>query len=290
MVHYVLPPEPKPPDLTPPIIDNIINHLAEELTYTPTHPAVHQLRLTEPSYNQFNNELELPGHMPHLHNHKNQVIHPTYNEPINIIYQDLPSPCTYNTPTIHRLMHAAWVHSIRPNQVYQIQQNLHIDGGANRFITGNKDLLISYTNIPRFFMSSASTENEICCTGRGYLPWRAPCGTTILVKCYYSEQAVDTIISLTDIVVNLTSNYTGWTQHADVTTATGSITFHNKHTGNEVTFPTFQQNGLWYYNNTDYLDYTGDVDNHYAIIKRVSARGIYNLIHARLGHPGDKVM
>jgi hypothetical protein len=170
MVHYTLPPEPKPPDPTPPIINNIINHLAEELTYTPTHPAVHQLHLTEPSYNQVNNELELPEHTPHLHNHKNPDIHPIYNEPINIIHQDLPSPCTYNTPTIHHLMHAARVQSIRPNQMYQIQQNLHIDGGANRSITGNKDLLISYTNIPRFFMSSASTENDICCTGRGYLP------------------------------------------------------------------------------------------------------------------------
>ena len=56
-------------------------------------------------------------------------------------------------------------------------------------------------------MSGVSSEGPaLVCTGVGYFPWRADNGEIVLVKCFYSEQAADTIISPTDIVVNNITN------------------------------------------------------------------------------------
>ena len=46
-------------------------------------------------------------------------------------------------------------------------------------------------------------------TGVSYLPWQADTGQIVLVKLYYSDQAADTIVSPTDIVINNISNYEG---------------------------------------------------------------------------------
>jgi hypothetical protein len=93
---------------------------------------------------------------------------------------------------------------------------LHIDGGANRSITNDINLLLNYKNIKTYRMSSAGGENDIACTGVGYLPWRSDTGETILIKCYFSQNAPETIISPSDIVMNHMSTYHAWTQHADL--------------------------------------------------------------------------
>jgi hypothetical protein len=93
------------------------------------------------------------------------------------------------------------------------------------------------------------------CTGIGYLPWKAPTGDTILIKCFYSPMAVDTIISPTDIVLNHITEYHSWTHHADMSTGQGHVAFINKNNNTSLIFPLVEQNGLWYSCINDYSDF-----------------------------------
>ena len=144
-------------------------------------------------------------------------------------------------------------------------------------------------------MSSASAHNDIKCTGIGYLPWRSSDGTTLLVKCFYSKQATVTIISPSDIVLNHLTQYHAWTQNADLTKGTGYIKFENTDTNHHIMYHLTLNNGLWFYTVDDSPDYHSDQHTYSAIpgrpiVKRLSTAGSYELIHARLGHPGTKVM
>jgi len=172
------------------------------------------------------------------------------------------------------------------------QMRLHIDGGANRSITNDKNNLLNFKNIKTYYMSSANDENDIKCTGIGYLTWRADHGDTILIRCFYSPQAVDTIISPSDIVLNHISTYHTWTHHADMVSGKGHIAFANNTTKHSITFPLTEHNGLWYSNITDCADYQSLLDDqpYKPMIKRVTSAGMYELIHARLGHPGERIM
>jgi len=140
-------------------------------------------------------------------------------------------------------------------------------------------------------MSSASQEDSIKCTSVGYLPWHSPDGLCILVKCYYSPQATGTIISPSDIIQTHVSAYTSWTQHANIHTRDDYITFQGTGNTQDVSSPLYEENGLWYYSNEDYADRT---TNSYskmgATIRQMTKRGLYELVHARMGHPGESVM
>ncbi len=127
---------------------------------------------------------------------------------------------------------------------------LHIDGGANRSIKKDYHALLHFKNIRPLFMSSASKENDIKCTGIGYLPWTSTNGTTLLIKCYYSPNAVDeTIVSPSVIVNNHITQYHSWTQYANMATRTGTITFTNHDINESIEYPLVAHNGLWYYMN-----------------------------------------
>ncbi len=131
---------------------------------------------------------------------------------------------------------------------------LHVDGGTNRSLKNYKNILLHFKNI-KAYMSSASKTNDIKCTGIGYLPWKAPTGDTILIKCFYSPMAVDTIISPTDIVLNHITEYHSWTHHADMSTGQGHVAFINKNNNTSLIFPLVEQNGLWYSCINDYSDF-----------------------------------
>ncbi len=78
-------------------------------------------------------------------------------------------------------------------------------------------------------MSGVSAEGPaIVCTGLGYFPWQADTGEIVLVKCYYSEDAADTILSPTDIVINNITNFEGWGQHSNVDSGEGYIEFYRR--------------------------------------------------------------
>jgi hypothetical protein len=69
----------------------------------------------------------------------------------------------------------------------------------------------------------------------------------------------------------------------------GFITFtHNNKAEQSVTYPLILKNGLWFY---IYDTVTDDFDQmRQPIVKRMSTAGMYDLYHARLGHPGERTM
>jgi hypothetical protein len=57
-------------------------------------------------------------------------------------------------------------------------------------------LLVAYRNNIKAFPVNgiAAREAAITCTGQGYLPWRDVYDNLVIVKCYYSPNAIGTII------------------------------------------------------------------------------------------------
>jgi hypothetical protein len=150
------------------------------------------------------------------------------------------------TKATTRLMQKAW----SLVQATSVTVRIHVDGGANRSLTNDKSLLIKFKNIKRYPMAGVSSDGPaLVCTGVGYLPWQADTGQIVLVKCYYSSDAADTIISPTDIVVNNMSNYKGWGQYSDLDTSTGCIEFYGRHGIDNLRFTLTASNGLWFYQN-----------------------------------------
>jgi hypothetical protein len=265
-------PEPEPPPPEPNYQPAaIIRTVAQELTYSTTFPTTPvEVELEPPTTTLPSTTLQVQ------HSHRRVDIHEHTHS--------LPPPTRQNSTTSAILMKTAATLPHCPSRSYL----LHIDGGANRSITDDSTLLLQLRHIRPYYMSSASQADSIKCTAMGYLPWQAPNGRTLLVKCYYSAQATDTIISPTDIVLTHRSAFTTWTQKADMNTKQGHITFSGDN-AEDVCFPLFENNGLWYYHQDDYKDY---IHPHTDIptIQKVNAGGLYELFHARLGHPGEKVM
>jgi hypothetical protein len=139
----------------------------------------------------------------------------------------------------------------------------HIDGGANRSITPFKHHLIHFRIIKAYHVLGVNKEDPaLTVTGTGYLPWCAPGGTILLVRCLYSSQAADTIISPTDVVLNHQSHFIAWVQHSNISTKTGYIDFLGPD-DSRVCFPLMEDNGLWFYTNSSQDDYqpTDSADN-----------------------------
>lgn len=138
-------------------------------------------------------------------------------------------------------------------------------------------------------MSSANNANDIKCRGIRYLPWSSLEGTILLVKCFYSKQASATIISPTDIIINYIHDYNAWTQHDNMKTGRRCITFANTTTNQCLKYYLTQQNGLWFYHFNDYNDHfhSNCHEDNRPTINRLNAAGTYDLVHTRLGHPGE---
>lgn len=261
----------------------MINHIAQELSYNqPQHTD------TIPTDN-------LEAHLQQNHpipqaNHSTISI--PDDAPEHVTTYHFPTPKKYHNLSMVRLMQMA--KNIPFHAGEQIQ--LHIDGGANCSITNNPTILLCYHNIKPYFMSSASEGNDIKCTAVGYLPWTSPEGTCLFVKTFYSSQAVDTIISPSDVILHHSSNYNSWTQHANLATGNGYISCQGDNC-EKIILPLYENNGLWYYNATNFKDYVplstvsqSQHQNHTALITRLTLERLYELYHARLGHPGQKVM
>lgn len=200
-----------------------------------------------------------------------------------------PADVRYNRLTTIRLLQSAAQHPIVPDSL-----QLHIDGGANRSITPNRDALLHYRDIKPIHICGVNADDPaVTCNGFGYLPWRAPDGYTLLVRCYYSSAAADTIISPSDVVLNHLALFKAWHQYSDMHLGTGYIDFIRVNTDEPaLRFPLTSSNGLWYYYNDTALDYNPNQEDvqYRAIVNRLNATGIYELQHARLGHPGTSVM
>mmetsp|Transcript_14552 Transcript_14552/g.20797 ORF Transcript_14552/g.20797 Transcript_14552/m.20797 type:complete len:1557 (+) Transcript_14552:1335-6005(+) len=188
------------------------------------------------------------------------------------------------------IKHASYTTPTSPAAIFPSHYVIQLDGGANRSITNNAALLINFKNIKRYAMSGiGNTDPALYCTGKGLLPWQAETGETLLVSCYYSHQASETLISPTDVVLNHIGTYKAWGQHADLDTGTGAITFYNRNGVNHARYPLFMRNGLWFYSPDPPLSNPRENFNR-PIINRLTAIMLYVLMHERLNHPGKRKM
>ena len=131
----------------------------------------------------------------------------------------------------------------------------------------------------------AAGEPALVCTGMGYLPWQADDTSVVLVKCYYSSDAAETIVSPTDIVVNNFSDFKAWSQHSDLETKRGYIEFHRRDAAPSSKFSLYMSNGLWYYENyRDATDYVTERPS----IRRLTKPLEYQLYHYRWGCMGQR--
>mmetsp|Transcript_29198 Transcript_29198/g.41777 ORF Transcript_29198/g.41777 Transcript_29198/m.41777 type:complete len:656 (+) Transcript_29198:922-2889(+) len=195
------------------------------------------------------------------------------------------------TESTIRLMKKAWAIA----QVTNENVRVHVDGGANRSITNNKNQLIKYKNIKKYPMSGVSSEGPaLVCTGVGYFPWRADNGEIVLVKCFYSEQAADTIISPTDIVVNNITNFDGWGQHSNLDDGTGYVEFYRRNGVGSLRYTLHPSNGLWFYQNNinteDYDVWSSQAVLGHPIVHRLGQAASYALGHERYAHCGQRAL
>ena len=196
----------------------------------------------------------------------------------------------YKQQSTARIMRKAVTKELPAVMDYRI----HLDGGANLSVTHRSELLINYKNIRRHAIAGVAQDGPaIYATGIGYLPWRAEDGTTILIKCYYSENAADTIISPTDIVINKFTDYNAWSQYVNVDTGQGYIAFHHRRDTGDTIFPLTSSNGLWYYHTNGLSDYRPThqlLHQDEPCLPQMSKQEEYELFHFRLGCAGEGTM
>mmetsp|Transcript_10383 Transcript_10383/g.14952 ORF Transcript_10383/g.14952 Transcript_10383/m.14952 type:complete len:1434 (-) Transcript_10383:2326-6627(-) len=188
-------------------------------------------------------------------------------------------------------MQKAWSHAQATSQTVRV----HVDGGANRSLTSDRNQLIHFKNIKKYPMAGVSSDGPaLICTGVGYLPWQADNGELVLVKCYYSDSAADTIISPTDIVVNNISNFEGWGQYSNIDLGKGYVEFYRRGNNTDtLRFTLTASNGLWFYNNNistdDYDNWNSYATTGKPTVQRLSQAGCYVLGHERYAHSGERV-
>ena len=181
------------------------------------------------------------------------------------------------------------------NGLYRIHINtsnsMQNDGGANRSVTNNKNMLIGYQSIDPYPIGGVNEENgpAILCTGKGYIPWRSNTGEIVLIRSYYCAQVAGTIISPTDIVMAHNERFSGWTMDTDCEEGLGEFTLKSKDGLSHLHFDAYMENNLWYH-------YFEPINNQHfnalnkstAVINKLTDSALYELWHHRLGHPGKK--
>ena len=72
---------------------------------------------------------------------------------------------------------------------------------------------MNYEDIPAYPIYGISSDDAaLTCTGKGFIPWQAQTGDVLYIPCYYSEQAADTIISPTDVVLCYSSLFSAFSK------------------------------------------------------------------------------
>jgi hypothetical protein len=125
-----------------------------------------------------------------------------------------------------------------------------INGGANICITGDINLLVDVVNIPPLPISVAlhgELTLDDCCTARGMLPIQLDDGSVYWQTCYYSKNAVETIIS-PQAIVNSSDVFRWWHQvgYRDGNPSPGSICFDSHDGFISMTMTLAIKDGLYY--------------------------------------------
>jgi hypothetical protein len=125
-----------------------------------------------------------------------------------------------------------------------------IDGGANICVTGDVNLLVDVVTIPPLPILVAlhgDTTLDDCCTAWGLLPLQLDDGSIYWQICYYSRNAVETIIS-PQAIVNLSDVFQSWHQsgYRDGDGTPGSIRFDSHDGFMSMTMTLARKDGLYY--------------------------------------------
>ena len=132
----------------------------------------------------------------------------------------------------------------KPHYAYRMLMDL----GANRSATCFKSLLINYQEITHKKIGGTNKDTgDITVEGFGYIPWYTPTNQKLLIKCYYSPDLIETIVSPTDVVLTQKSQYRGFTIHADTIHKKGYIKYLNNDGICHAQYPIHMHNGLWYF-------------------------------------------
>jgi hypothetical protein len=187
-------------------ITTIINSIAAELTLTPTTASIHEESLYSPPIMSSSEPTPTHTQDSYVTTHTLEV------DSSEIIHHLMQYQEHHNRLTTIRLLNYATHDPVSNDERYQ----LHIDGGANRSITNNLDLLLYFQNIKPYRISGVNAADQgMACTGLGYLPWKAPDGMT----------TTDTIISPSDVILNHINGYESWTHYANMVAKRGYIDF-----------------------------------------------------------------
>ncbi len=140
-------------------------------------------------------------------------------------------------------------------------------------------------------------EVALTCTGKGYLPWQAETGDILLVPCFYSPAAADTIISPTDVVLSYPNIHMAFSHYGNCTTGTGSVTFYCTQGTTHAVYPLVMQNGLWFHETAIPQISATTPETHslqpatfHARINRLTGQVRYVWYHQKYGHPSSKKM
>ncbi len=175
-------------------------------------------------------------HIPHQHH----------------MHTDTPPDHHFTKQTLHPTQHSTAIARVLKNSQNHtdLQHSIciHVDGGANRSVTNNPDILTGYKNIKRYPLSGVSGDGPaIHCTGMGYLPWKSDTSETVYIKCYYSKDAAETIVSPTDVVANHITDVYAWGQHCNIDTGKGWLKLYYRDGAAPITYHLVNQNNLWYH-------------------------------------------
>jgi hypothetical protein len=129
------------------------------------------------------------------------------------------------TPTVAPLPSASVICFVARPRVFGIKNDSRLtvkllsvwalmDAGANICLTGDLNILADAINIPPLAITVTlhddNTSHNDCCTKMGYIPLALTDGTIHWQQCFYSANAVETIISPQAIL--LSSNvFASWT-------------------------------------------------------------------------------
>ena len=160
------------------------------------------------------------------------------------------------------------------------------DSGANRIVTDDMTILKNVKIIEPYPMGGCNKNDPaaIICTTTGELTITSTKGDQITVKAYYSEQVDGTIISPTTIAVQHSDRFVGWLQHSNIDTNEGTIKLIGRQNHEDMIFPTYMTNDLWYHNKQSIGNTTAQVN------RLMNNSATYELWHQRLVHPGMSTM
>ena len=256
--------------------------LADEYETGDLHPIIRNLTYEEP---KLESDLETKNKTDNTETQNNER-HKYEQLTINFIS---PNNDNLSNKATARLIQTAWsLANTMPTNM-----RIHIDGGANRSITNDRNMLVRYRNIKKYPMSGvAAGEPALICTGIGFIPWHDDNGEVVLVKCYYSEAAAETIVSPNDIVTNHIHDFISWSQYSNIDTGSGRLEFHRRDQATPLTFHLTAHNGLWYYNNNndddDYTTWVSRCLQNNPVVRRLSKAAEYHLYHFRYGGAGER--